>query len=105
MQGIKKDLLHDVECYMCGEEPSPLLMLRAARLENWETEVRRRGKSFALSVSGDVYGHPEITDGTWMSTSAVVWFDRHRRWIRTHSRLYKLGEQAGVEIPLEGIDV
>ena len=104
MQGSMKDLLRDIECYTCGEEPSPLLMLRMPRLENWATAVRRRGKAFVMVVTGDVRGHHGIPDGEPISTSAVVWFDRHRRWVRTHNRVYALGEPEGVEIPIEGID-
>ncbi len=105
MQGVKVDLLRDVECYTCGEEPSPVVMVRAARLENWETDVRRRGKEFVLVVLGEAYRHPDHDEGAQISTGTVVWFDRHRRWIRTHGWLYVLGQPAGEEIPIEGIDI
>lgn len=97
MQGIEKDLRRDIECYVCGEVPSPMTLLRAPRLENWDTAVCRQGKGFVLVAVGNIYRHPrsEIADGTWATTSDIYWFDRHRRWIRTYSRLYVLGKPAG----------
>lgn len=105
MQGFRHDLARDIECYTCGEEPSPLLMLRAPRLEGWKTQIRRRGKAFVMVVTGTLTGHPKIRDGESIVTSGVAWFDRRRRFVRTHTRLYSLGETAEQEIPLEGIDV
>jgi hypothetical protein len=87
-----RDLLKDIECYICGEEPSPLMMLRVPRLESWTADVRRRGKAFILVVSGHVVGHEDVADG--LATGAVVWFDRHRRWVRTSTRLFALGDPA-----------
>jgi hypothetical protein len=76
-QETQRKLLQDVEAYSCGEVPSPLNLLRAAVLENWEILVRRRGKEFVMVVSGEVSRHPEIDDGTSILTSAVTWFDRN----------------------------
>jgi hypothetical protein len=103
-EATKRKLMQDIEAYTCGEAPNPLHLRRAARLENWSTAVRRRGKEFALAAVGDVYQHPEIADGTNISTPAVMWFDRKARFIRTHNRLYVLGEPAGGDIPIDGID-
>lgn len=89
------DLRRDIECYVCGEEPSLLLMLRVPRLENWSAQVRRRGKEFVLVVSGQVRMHDDVSDD--LVTGAAVWFDRHRRWVRTSTRLFALGEPAGKE--------
>jgi hypothetical protein len=86
-----RDLLKDIECYICGEEPSPLTMLRVPRLENWSADVRRRGKAFVLIVSGEVRSHENAYD----IARAAVWFDRHHRWVRTSTRLFALGEPAG----------
>jgi hypothetical protein len=94
MQGVKKDLLRDVECYACGEDPSPLVMLRAPRLDNWRASVRRRGKEFVTVINGAVSRHEEYPDGEGISTGAVVWFDRRRRFVRTHNRLHALGKPA-----------
>jgi hypothetical protein len=56
-----------------------------------------------LVVSGMVRGHHEISDGEWITSSAVAWFDRKMRFVRTHSRVYTLGQSAGVEIPSDGV--
>lgn len=71
-----------------------MTLLRAPRLENWNTSVLSRGKEFVLVVAGNVYRHPrpEFVAGTWVTTSEIYWFDRRRRWIRTYSRLYVLGK-------------
>ena len=39
---------------------------------------------------GSVAGHPAIADGI-CSTSAVLVMDPDKKWVRTISRLYKLG--------------
>jgi hypothetical protein len=100
----RRMLLQDIEAYTCGEVPSPLDLQRAPTLERWETAVRRRGKEFVLVVKGEVSGHPEIGDGP-IATSAVMWFDRKGRFVRTIKRLYALGQPVGAEIAVEGIDI
>lgn len=104
VETARRELLRDIESYSCGEQPSPIAMLRARRLEEWAVEIRRVGKEFKLVVNGALYGHPDHEDGGRVTTSAVVWFDRKMRWVRTHSVLYRLGQPAGEPIPLEGIE-
>lgn len=101
--GWKQDLARDLEAYGLGEEPSAFEQLRAPTIENWTTQVRRVGKEFKLVVMGQARKHPDYDDGEDICTAAVHWFDRHARFIRTAHRLYVLGEQAGEEIPIEGI--
>ncbi|CUT14514.1 hypothetical protein BF49_5594 [Bradyrhizobium sp.] len=103
MQGVKQDLARDIESYACGEEPSEMEILRAARIDEWTALVRQRGKEFILIVEGIVTGHPEINDSAIGRSGAIVWFDRHHRWARSHRRLWVLGHHAGEEIPLDGI--
>jgi hypothetical protein len=103
-QETKRRLMQDIESYTCGEVPSPLDLLRAAALQNWETAVRRRGKEFVMVVRGEVSRHPEIPDGENVQTSAVTWFDRKNRFCRTTNRIYSFGQPAGREIPIEGVD-
>jgi len=81
----------DIEAYLSGEVPSPLDMQRAAKLDNWVTSVRRRGKEFVMVLCGDVSRHPQIEDGGNIHTSAVLWLDRHARFCRTVRRVYALG--------------
>ena len=104
LETARRALLRDVEAYTRGETPSALAMFRATRLEDWEVSVRRHGKEFVLVLYGVVRGHPDHGDGGWVSTSALVWLDRKLRFARSRSRLYVLGQPAGGEIPLDGID-
>jgi hypothetical protein len=94
-EATRKQLLRDIEAYACGETRSPLAMMRASKLDNWSVNVRRRGKEFILVVSGDVTRHHELPDGENISVGAVAWFDRKARFVRSHNRLYALGEPAG----------
>ena len=90
----EQDLLRDLESYACGEIPSALELLRAPLIEDWSTEVRRVGKEFKLVVQGLAKRHPEYDDGEMMGTPAVIWFDRHGRFVRCPMRLYALGHAA-----------
>lgn len=99
-----KRLMLIVEAYACGEVPSALELSHAPRLEEWKAVVRQRGKAFVLVARGNVHNHPEYRDGEFIQTSEIVWFDRRSRFVRTLNTLYVLGEQAGDDIPLEGID-
>ena len=58
-----------------------------------------------MVICGEVHGHPEIADGTSISTPAIMWRDRKDRFVRTATRLYRLGEQIGREIPIDGVDI
>jgi hypothetical protein len=101
--GAKADLLRDIEAFTCGEEPSPLLMLGCPIIDEWSTSIMLAGKEYVLRVRGVARRHPDYEDGALISTSAVLWFDRHARWVRTTRGVYKLAEPAGEEVPIEGI--
>ncbi|WP_370191555.1 MULTISPECIES: hypothetical protein [Bradyrhizobium] len=97
-------MARDLEAYTLGEEPSPFEMMRAPIIEDWMTEVRRVGKEFKLVVKGRARRHPDYDDGDQICTAAICWFDRHSRFARATHRLYVLGEQAGDEIGIDGLD-
>lgn len=102
--GWKQDhLARYLEAYGLGEEPSPFEMARAPIIENWTTEIRRIGKEFKLVVKGRSKKHPDYDDGEDICTAAIHWFDRKARFARSAHRLYMLGEQAGDEIPIDGL--
>lgn len=101
-EAARRELLRDIEAYLCGEVPNGLDMKRAPKLDNWVTSVRRRGKEFVLVLCGDVSRHPEIEDGQNIQTTAIAWFDRRARFARTVNRVYALGQPAGGDIPIEG---
>jgi hypothetical protein len=88
-------LRSDIQVYECGQMPPSGDLEKAPTLENWEALVRRRGKEFVLVVKGDVCRHPEFRDGEGIQTSAVQWFDRKNRFIRTENSIYVLGQPAG----------
>ena len=92
-EAARRNLAADIEAFTCGEVPSPLDMMRAAKLENWVTSVRRRGNEFVCVVVGDVCTHAVFGDGENIQTSAVAWFDRDR-FIWMPNRIYALGEPA-----------
>jgi hypothetical protein len=85
----------DIQVYECGQMPPSGDLEKAPTLKNWEALVRRRGKEFVLVVKGDVYRHPEFQDGEGIKTSAVQWFDRKNRFIRTENSIYVLSQPAG----------
>jgi hypothetical protein len=103
-QETKRRLMQAIESYTCGEIPSPLDLRRAPTLKHWEMAVGRSGNEFVLVIKGEVSGHPKIEDGP-IATSAVMWFDRKARFVRTINRLYSLGEPVGREIPIDGVDI
>jgi hypothetical protein len=106
-EAARLTLAQDIESYLCGEVPSPLDMERAARIDNWDTFIGRRGRhgeEFSLHLSGVVSKHPTLEDGQSISTSAVMWFDRKARLARTQNRLYALGDHARGHRREEGSD-
>ncbi|MGM4916300.1 hypothetical protein [Tardiphaga sp. 813_E8_N1_3] len=104
-EAARRKLAADIESYICGEVPTPLALLQAATLENWEAAVRRRGDDFVLIMRGEVHKHSGFRPGETIQTSPVQWFDRRHRFVRTTNTLYTLGESAGREIPIDGIDI
>ncbi|MHC2844917.1 hypothetical protein [Bradyrhizobium diazoefficiens] len=103
--GWKEDLDCDLESYTLGEEPSAFEQSRAPVIEQWRTEVRRLGKEFKLVVRGQAKRHPDYDDGEDICTAAIHWFDRKGRFARSMHRLYMLGEPAGDEIPIDGVEL
>jgi len=65
-----------------------------AKIENWHVKLPLKGRPLSdqpfISLTGDIYGHPELADGEHATTSRVQTFDG--RQIRTASREYELGE-------------
>lgn len=104
-EATRRKLAADIESYLCGQVPSPLALLQAATLENWEAAVRRRGEDFVLIIRGEVHKHSEFRPGENIYDSPVHWLDRRNRFVRTTNTLYALGESAEREIPIDGVDI
>lgn len=73
-----------------GGVPDPVELAAAPFLGDWIVE--QLGSDGHIRFSGQCVGHPRIRDG-WVHTSAVVVVDPDRKWIRTMSRYYRLGDQ------------
>jgi hypothetical protein len=101
------DRLRDFERFECGEIPSGLEMKRSPRIEQWLLRPHRIGKLYVLRAEGLAFGHPDphYSDGDKIRTSPLLWVDRRLRFVRSTKRLYALGEHAGDEIPLDGVDL
>jgi hypothetical protein len=70
-----------------GLNPSDAEIAAAPFIDNWSIET------FALlgeRVVGICVGHPLIPDG-WINTSNPVHADLDRGWLKTRSRIYRLG--------------
>ncbi|HWV21799.1 MAG TPA: DUF6634 family protein [Devosia sp.] len=74
-----------------GELPTEADLAAAPHLDGWAIEEITPGLSRLIGV---VSGHPKIADG-WCTTSVLLVLDRHRKFARTASRLYRLGKPLG----------
>jgi hypothetical protein len=39
-EAMKREWIRDIECYTCGQQPSPLVMLRAPKLKRWSAQIK-----------------------------------------------------------------
>jgi len=103
----EKKLRNDFESYLRSEHPPLSEMERAPLLEEWIPAISRApsGGAYRLTLVGRPVGHPLQPDGKQMETDEVVWLDRMGRWARTKSKLWRLGNPAGSEIPIDGMDI
>lgn len=96
----EKKLRNDFESLLRGEDPPPVELATAPRLEDWAPAITRAPDgSRRMTLVGNVSGHPKHPDGKQIETNAVVWIDRKWSWARTVTRVYELGDPAGREIP------
>ena len=71
-----------------GELPTEAELAGAPLLTGW---VLGEGPGGYSRLGGFVSGHPSLADG-WCWTSVVLYLETNRRWARTVSRLYRLGD-------------
>jgi hypothetical protein len=88
----QETLRREIDSYARGNVPSALALLQAPRVDNWVAEVKPRRTEFVLVITGDVTKHPDNDDGDTIQTSAVLWFDRKRRFVRSLTKIYALGK-------------
>jgi hypothetical protein len=91
-----KSLNDAFNAYLRGEMPSGIEMATAPRISDWKAVADRcpYSRVFEMKLVGQVTGHPELPDGP-ITTSAILWIDKHRCVARTMSRVYLLDQEAG----------
>jgi hypothetical protein len=82
-----RKLADDIERMGRGEFPSPEELAAAPVIEDYRAHWRSDP-----CMRGYIYGHPEIPDGDLTHTSVAVGYDFEAGWLRTRSRLYRLGK-------------
>ncbi|WP_342462672.1 DUF6634 family protein [Methylobacterium sp. 092160098-2] len=81
----------------CVAGPSPADLDAAPFLQDWS--LCRHPDVGGCVLTGRVFGHPAIVDGTRIHTSHVAVLDEEGgRWARTISRYYLLGRPEGETI-------
>lgn len=95
MTGDKGSLNESFNAYLRGEMPAGIVLATAPRLSDWKIVVGRCpfSRVFEMSLVGRVTGHPRLPDGP-VTTSAILWIDKHRCVARTMSRIYILDRPA-----------
>jgi hypothetical protein len=81
-------LTNDLRTLSAGGEPSAEELRACPLLDQWTY-----GFLPAACLVGAVYGHPTLGTRPTVHTSEVVFIDPSRRWVRTSSRFYRLGDQ------------
>jgi hypothetical protein len=67
--------------------------MKTYRLENWD--MLRCPNTDNSHVGGQIYGHPDYKDGTWVMSSHVLWQDNEKHLVQTHcTGLLQLGEMS-----------
>lgn len=101
----EKALQNDMAAYMRGEQPPAEQLTAAPRFSGWVATITRGPSGeYEMTLIGRATGHPYLLDGKDATTSPILWLDRKGRWARSQNRLWKLGEPAGEEVPIDGVD-
>jgi len=79
-------LTEDLSDILFGSVPQPDVLAKAPLLDSW-----RIGLVFSPVLIGHVVGHPRVPDGA-VTTSEVWLMDEGKRWARSFSRFYRLGD-------------
>jgi len=91
----KRSLNDAFRAYLRGEIPDGIEMATAPRISDWKAVVREcpYSRVFELRLVGNVARHPKLGDGP-ITTSRILWIDKHRCVARTMSRIYILDQPA-----------
>jgi hypothetical protein len=79
-------LADDLRKLARGTAPFAKTLAAAPMLHRWGFDRRP-----AVCLTGKVYGHPRIVDGSTATTTEIFAIDPGRKWVRTLSRFYELG--------------
>lgn len=71
------------------DPPTPGELAAAPLLERWS--LARVDGDVGLALVGSVTGHPRLGDRPGIVTSELVAMDPDHNWVRTRSRIYRLG--------------
>lgn len=80
-------LAHDLRAIAEGTSPTPADLHAAPVVDRWQWSSRSM-----RTVVGTLQGHPRLPDGP-VHTTEIWTVDLGRRWARTLSRYYVLGDQ------------
>ncbi|MCW2282582.1 hypothetical protein M2323_000343 [Rhodoblastus acidophilus] len=88
---LSKALTEDLEKIVAGLGPTAAELASAPIIDNWSFVPRPE-----MALAGLISGHPLL--GTKHGiTSEIFALDETRSWVRTWTRWYRLGRQAGVD--------
>lgn len=85
----------DLKAISAGMAPTEANLGEAPTLIRWAHSVMPMP-----CLVGYVEDHPQLGDGRLISTSLLWCIDYERRWARTHSRWYALGQSIDPERPI-----
>ncbi|CAL8969061.1 hypothetical protein RHODGE_RHODGE_03531 [Rhodoplanes serenus] len=83
-------LVGDLERIHAGQAPTAADLANAPLLDPWLPAY-----TGAPVLTGTVTGHPRLGDRPFIATTPIYAIDPHRCWVRTWSRFYRLGFEAG----------
>ncbi len=85
-------LVADLRAYAEGRVPTEAELATAPLLSHWFPMP----DTWSTRLAGRVVGHPRVRPGDGV-TSRVYAVDRSYRWMRSYSRLWRLGPQMGAD--------
>jgi hypothetical protein len=87
----------DLASYACGGVPLDVELSAAPLIEDWYVVLTPAGDdATVLKIRGKIHRYgPPLQNGQGFTTNAVLWFDRHSRFVRTSGAMYQLGRQVG----------
>ena len=88
-------LAADLAFYATGGVPSDTELALRPKIEGWHVVISCALGVNALAIRGKVHRYQQLPDGNDFTSHAVLWFDRHHRFVRTASSVFELGRQVG----------